>query len=87
MSAYRGGMPEAGFTGMLDPAAVPMIFACWAARFVAARWTGRALRTGALRQKPAGRAGLGFLPSTAREFAKRRAEQDGKTQRGRGFGG
>ena len=87
MSAYRGGMPEAGFTGMLDPAAVPMIFACWAARFVAARWTGRALRTGALRQKPAGRAGLGFLPSTAREFAKRRAEQDGKTQRGRGFWG
>ena len=87
MSAYRGGMSEAGFTGMLDPAAVPMIFACWAARFVAARWTGRALRTGALRQKPAGRAGLGFLPSTAREFAKRRAEQDGKTQRGRGFGG
>ena len=87
MSAYRGGMPEAGFTGMLDLAAVPMIFACWAARFVAARWTGRALRTGALRQKPAGRAGLGFLPSTAREFAKRRAEQDGKTQRGRGFWG
>ena len=36
--------------------------------------------------KPAGRAGLGFLPSTAREFAKRRAEQDGKTQRGRGGG-
>ena len=87
MSAYRGGMPTAGFTGMLDPAAAPMIFAGWAARFVAARWTGRALRTGALRQKPAGRAGLGFLPSTAREFAKRRAEQDGKTQRGRGFGG
>ena len=26
MSAYRGGMSEAGFTGMLDPAAVPMIF-------------------------------------------------------------
>jgi len=25
MSAYRGGMPEAGFTGMLDSAAVPMI--------------------------------------------------------------
>jgi hypothetical protein len=68
-------------------AAVPMIFAGWAARFVAARWTGRALRTGALREKPAGRAGLGFLPSTAREFAKRRAEQDGKTQRGRGFWG
>ena len=87
MSAYRGGMSEAGFTGMLDSTAVPMIFACWAARFVAARWTGRALRTGALRQKPAGRAGLGFLPSTAREFAKRRAEQDGKTQRGRGFWG
>jgi len=87
MSAYRGGMSEAGFTRMLDPAAVPMIFAGWAARFVAARWTGRALRTGALREKPAGRAGLGFLPSTAREFAKRRAEQDGKTQRGRGFWG
>ena len=31
MSAYRGGMSEAGFTGMLDPAAVPMIFAAWAA--------------------------------------------------------
>ena len=64
-----------------------MIFAFWAARFVAARWTGRALRTGALREKPAGRAGPGFLPSTALEFAKRRAEQDGKTQRGRGFWG
>jgi len=62
MSAYRGGMPTAGFTRMLDPAAVPVIFACWAARFVAARGTGRALRTGALREKPAGRAGLGFLP-------------------------
>jgi hypothetical protein len=37
MSAYRGGMSEAGFTRMLDPAAVPMIFAGWAARFVAAR--------------------------------------------------
>jgi hypothetical protein len=37
MSAYRGGMPTAGFTGMLDPAAAPMIFAGWAARFVAAR--------------------------------------------------
>ena len=55
MSAYRGGMPTAGFTGMLDPAAAPMIFAGWAARFVAARWPGRALRTGALRQsQPAG---------------------------------
>ncbi len=37
--------------------------------------------------KPAGRAGLGFLPSTALEFVTRRAEQDGKTQRGRGFWG
>ncbi len=82
----KRGSPEC-WSGMLDPAAVPMIFACWAARFVAARWTGRALRTGALRQKPAGRAGLGFLPSTAREFATRRAEQDGKPQRGRGFWG
>ena len=60
MSAYRGGMPEAGFTGMLDSAAVPMIFAGWAARFVAARWTGRALRTGALGQKPAGPGPAGF---------------------------
>ncbi len=55
MSAYRGGMPTSGFTGMLGPAAAPMIFAGWAARFVAARWPGRALRTGALRQsQPAG---------------------------------
>ena len=87
MSAYRGGMSEAGSPECWTRRRSRMIFACWAARFVAARWTGRALRTGALRQKPAGRAGLGFLTSTAREFAKRRAEQDGKTQRGRGFGG
>jgi hypothetical protein len=48
---------------------------------------GRRVRSCFWGKAPAGLAWLGFLPSTAREFAKRRAEQDGKTQRGRGLWG
>ena len=93
MSAYRGGMSEAGFTGMLDPAAVPMIFAAWAApagrsKLLAGRGAVWAQRPELLLgESPGGPGRAGFSPSAAREFAKRRAEQDGKTQRGWGFGG
>jgi hypothetical protein len=37
-----------------------MIFSSWAARVVGARWLGRVLRTGAVRQKPAGQGLAGF---------------------------
>src|SRR5271169_5879996 len=51
-----------------------MIFAGWAARFDAARWTGRVLRTGAVRQNPAGQGLAGFSAinrSEVREAASR----------------
>jgi hypothetical protein len=59
---------------MLEPAAVPVIFAAWAARFVAGRWARRVAGTGTVRQKPAGQGLAGFSlinRSGVREAASR----------------
>jgi len=64
-----------------------MIFAAWAARFVADRGMGRVAGTGTARQKPAG-PGLAGFSAVKRSGVREAASRTGrKTQRGRGFSG
>jgi len=64
-----------------------MIFAGWAARFDAARWTGRVLRTGAVRQKPAGQGLAGFSAINRWEVREAASRTGRKNSAGAGFWG